>query len=196
VEIVTHGTILERFGIQVLVDALPLIAAEVPGVRLTIIGEGEYLPALQERAQAAGVADRLRLGGWVPLDDLPDTLAQFDIGYVGMLCDNMLSNKLMEYAAIGLPVVAARWPTYEPYFGDSDVAYFDAGSPADLARAILGVVRDPLAAQARAERAQARFRAYGWSVQQHAYRAVFDDLTGRTHPADGAHAPNRLPATS
>jgi glycosyltransferase involved in cell wall biosynthesis len=196
VEIVTHGTILERFGIQILVDALPQIAAEAPGVRLTIFGEGEYLSELQERAQAAGVADRVRFGGWVPLDDLPATLAQFDIGYVGMLCDNMLSNKLMEYAAIGLPVVAARWPTYEHYFGDSDVAYFDAGSPADLARAILGVIRDPPAAQARAERAQARFRAYGWSVQQHAYRAVFDDLTGRAHPATGAHTPHRVPATS
>jgi glycosyltransferase involved in cell wall biosynthesis len=192
-EIVTHGTILERFGIQVLIDALPRIAAEVPGVRLTIFGEGEYLPSLQERSQLVGVADRVHFGGWVPLDDLPETIARFDLGYVGMLCDNMLSNKLMEYVAVGLPVVAARWPTYEQYFGDADVAYFDAGSPDDLARAVLGVVHDPLAARARAERAQARFRQYGWSVQEQTYRAVFDELAGAARTPAGGSALSRQP---
>ena len=177
-EIVTHGTILERFGIQVLVDALPEILRSVPRARVTVFGEGEYRAALEAQVRRAGLDDRVTFGGWVPLDDLPETLSRFDVGYVGMLCDNMLSNKLMEYVAVGLPVVAARWSTYEHYFGDDEVAYFEAGSPASLARAMIDVYREPERARQRAERASARFRTYGWSVQQQAYRAVYGALAG------------------
>jgi glycosyltransferase involved in cell wall biosynthesis len=177
-EIVTHGTILRRFGIQVLIDAFPRIVQAIPGARLTVYGEGEYRAELEADVRRAGLSDRVTFGGWVPLDDLPATLGRFDVGYVGMLCDNMLSNKLMEYVAIGLPVVAARWPTYEHYFGDESVAYFEAGSPESLADAIIGVHREPARASARATRALERFRGYGWSVQQRAYRDVYEVLAG------------------
>jgi glycosyltransferase involved in cell wall biosynthesis len=103
-----------------------------------------------------------------------------------MLCDNMLSNKLMEYVALRLPVVAARWPTYERYFGDDSVAYFEAGSPASLADALARVHRDRAAAQQRAERAAERFAQYRWSVQQRAYLGVYETLTasaGARRPA-------------
>jgi glycosyltransferase involved in cell wall biosynthesis len=197
-EIVTHGTILERFGIQILIDALPSILQAIPGARLTVYGEGEYRSALEEHARRVGVADRVTFGGWVPLDRLPDTLRRFDLGYVGMLCSNMLSNKLMEYASIGLPVVAARWPTYEEYFGEDDLVYFEAGSPESLARAIVGVYRDPASARRRAEHARSRFHQYGWPVQQHVYRSVYDDLTGvrRDLASEPATAPIPLPSAA
>jgi glycosyltransferase involved in cell wall biosynthesis len=175
-EIVTHGTMLERYGIHILIDALPKIVREVPTAHLTVFGEGEQRPALEQLARARGVADRVRFAGWVPRGDLLAALKGADVGYVGMLCNNMLSNKLMEYVAIGLPVVAARWPTYEHYFGDDDVAYFDAGSPDALADAVIGVARDPEAAARRAERAAARFKPYAWTQQEHAYHAVYEAL--------------------
>ena len=176
-EIVTHGTILERFGIQVLIRALPRLLERVPGARVTVYGEGEYRRTLETLARQLGVADRVRFGGWVPLDDLPSVLSRFDVGYVGMLCDNMLSNKLMEYVALRLPVVAARWPTYEHYFDDACVAFFGPGSPGALADALVNVHRDRSAARQRAERAAARFEPYRWSVQRQAYLGVYEALT-------------------
>jgi glycosyltransferase involved in cell wall biosynthesis len=174
--VVTHGTILERFGIQILFDALPKILEEIPGARVTVYGGGEYLASLEDRACQIGIADRVTFGGWVPLDDLPTVLSDFDLGYVGMLCDNMLSNKLMEYVALGLPVVAARWPTYEHYFGDDAVRYFEAGSADALAEAVIGVYRDRRSAMQRARRAAELFEQYRWSMQQHAYYAVYERL--------------------
>ena len=185
-EIVTHGTILERFGIQVLIRALPRILERVPGARVTVYGEGEYRHALEALARQLGVADRVRFGGWVPVDDLPSVLSRFDVGYVGMLCDNMLSNKLMEYVALRLPVVAARWPTYQHYFDDACVAFFDAGSPGALADALVGVYHDRAAARQRTERAAERFEQYRWSVQRQAYLGVYESLAasaGARRPA-------------
>ncbi|MGE3268395.1 MAG: glycosyltransferase family 4 protein [Chloroflexota bacterium] len=183
-EIVTHGTILERFGIQILIQALPRIIEQVPNVRVTVFGEGEYRPALEDLARTTGVADRVCFGGWVPLEQLPSVLSRFDLGYVGMLCNNMLSNKLMEYVAVGLPIVAARWPTYQHYFDDDSVAYFEAGSSDSLAAAIIGVYRDRPSALRRAARAAHRFVRYSWSAQRHIYCALYETLTGsaRLHP--------------
>ena len=72
----------------------------------------------------------------------------------------------------------------EHYFGDDDVAYFDAGSPDALADAVIGVARDPEAAARRAEQAAARFKPYAWTQQQHVYRAVYEALLppGRRTP--------------
>ena len=140
-------------------------------------GEGEYRRSLETLTQQLGVADRVHFGGWVPVDDLPSVLSRFDVGYVGMLCDNMLSNKLMEYVALRLPVVAARWPTYEHYFDDACVAFFNAGSPGSLADALVRVYHGRAAARQRAERAAERFERYRWSVQQRAYLGVYEALT-------------------
>lgn len=185
-EIVTHGTILERFGIQVLIRALPRILERIPNARVTVYGEGEYRQTLEALARQLGVDDRVRFGGWVPVDELPAVLSRFDVGYVGMLCDNMLSNKLMEYVALRLPAVAARWPTYQHYFDDACVAYFEPGSPGALADALVTVYRDRTGAEQRAKRAAERFEQYRWSVQRHAYLGVYEDLT--------ASASDRRPA--
>lgn len=47
------------------------------------------------------MTDRVHLHGLVPLDELIASLARADVGYVGMLCDLMLSNTLAEYVALG-----------------------------------------------------------------------------------------------
>ena len=178
-EIVTHGTLLERFGIQTVIDALPTIAAAVPGVRLRIVGEGEYHAALEARAARGGVGHLVEFHGWVPVDELADQLRGADLGYVGMLCDNMLSNKLMEYVALGVPVLLARWRLYERYFGDDAVRYFQPGDAQDLAAAVIAAHEQTRETYARAQRASALFERYRWGVQRRVYLGVYGDLVGR-----------------
>jgi glycosyltransferase involved in cell wall biosynthesis len=179
-EIVTHGTLLERFGIQTLIDALPEIARAVPDVRLRIVGEGEYRSVLQDRAERRGVAHLVEFHGWVPVDELPDQLRGADLGYVGMLCDNMLSNKLMEYVALGVPVLLARWPLYERYFHEQSVRYFRPGDVSDLAAAVVAAYRESEDSRARAQRATALYERYRWTVQRRIYLGVFAALSGNT----------------
>jgi glycosyltransferase involved in cell wall biosynthesis len=174
--IVTHGLILERFGIQTLLDALPAVASHVPEVRVEIYGDGEYRAALEAQAARNGVADRVHFHGWLPLDEIPARVCNADVGFVGMLCDLMLSNKLMEYVALGVPVALARWPTYEHYYSDDDVRYFQPGDTSDLAAALLDIWRKPDAARARAERAAALYLDYRWAVQREVYLGLYADL--------------------
>jgi glycosyltransferase involved in cell wall biosynthesis len=175
--IVTHGAVLQRYGIQVLLDALPALARAIPAVRVEVFGEGEYRPALEARARRNGVADRVYFHGLAPIADLLDGIRRADVGYVGMLCDLMLSNKLVEYVALGIPAVVARWPTYEHYYPGEAVRYYRAGDSAELAAAILAVYHDPAGARDRALHAAALYEGhYRWTVQQKTYLGIYADL--------------------
>lgn len=176
-DIVTHGLILERFGIQTLIDALPRIAREVPGVCLHIYGDGEYRQALEDQARHVGVRQHVRFHGWVLLEEIPDRLDGMDVGYVGMLCDLMLSNKLMEYVVLGIPVAVSRWSTYEHYFPEDAARYFEPGNAASVAEAMLDIYRDPEGARERAERAATLYQRYRWPVQQQIYLDLYAGLS-------------------
>jgi glycosyltransferase involved in cell wall biosynthesis len=181
-EIVTHGSILERYGIQVLVDALPRVAVEAPQVRLQVFGEGEYRAELETRAQRLGLSEHVQFRGLVPLEELIANLAQADVGYAGMLCDNMISNKLVEYVALGVPAVVAQWPTFEHYFSNDSVTYFSPGSSNDLASALLAIYREPERARQRAERAAALYQRYRWTAQREVYLDTYATLLATLAP--------------
>jgi glycosyltransferase involved in cell wall biosynthesis len=174
--IVTHGTVLERFGIQVLVATLPRLEQEIPGLRVEIIGAGEYLAEIEALVAERRVGHLVSIKGWVPPAELIPRLERAQLGYVGMLCDLMLSNKLMEYAALGIPALVARWPTYEYYFPDDAVSYFPPGDAQALAEAILRLHRDPGLALRQAQRAFALYERYRWARQRPLYLGVYASL--------------------
>jgi glycosyltransferase involved in cell wall biosynthesis len=100
-------------GCDVLVDAV----ARVPEARLVFLGDPEpgYGEELQRRVRALGVEDRVSLLSSVPLDELLAFTAEADVGVTLLqdTCENhrlALPNKLFEYVAAGVPVLASALP--------------------------------------------------------------------------------------
>ena len=186
--IVSHGSIIQRYGIQTLIDALPLLTKAIPNVRVRVFGQGEYRHALAERARRNGVADRITFEGFLPPEELVATLAEADLGYVGFMCDLMLPNKLVEYVSLGVPVVLARWPVFEHYFPEDTVGYFVSGDAQSLASAIIAVAHDPHMARKRASRATAVYQDYRWSVQREIYLGLYGELIDGSLPQRSSQA--------
>ncbi len=174
--VVTHGAVLKRYGIQVLIDALPEVITEVPGAEVHIFGEGEYRAALEARAKALGVDGSVKFRGFVPLDELLTGLSNARAGYVGMLNDLTLPNKLMEYVALRIPVVLARWKAFQTYFPEGAVYYFDPGDSRELAQALLSIYRHPEEATAKVRCASELYSRYSWEVQRKKYLGVYEGL--------------------
>ena len=59
------GRIKRYKAVDHAIRALPLIRREVPGCTLTIVGDGDGLPALRALAAALGVGDAVRFSGFV-----------------------------------------------------------------------------------------------------------------------------------
>ena len=89
----------EQKGQRYLLEA----AAELPEVRLAIVGEGELRDELERRACELGVADRVWFTG--ARDDVPDVLASCDVFAFPSLFEG-LCLAVIEAQAAGVPVVA------------------------------------------------------------------------------------------
>jgi len=93
-----------------LIEALAL-AKDVPLVGV-IVGDGSGLPRLQERARAAGIADRVHFVGRVPLEQLPTYINLMDVCLSTQTNDLVgqvrTTGKLPLYLACGRFVLASR----------------------------------------------------------------------------------------
>ena len=105
--LVTHGSLLERYGIQILIDAIASLRESIPGIRLHIIGSGEYEPDLKEKVAHMGMDDIVTFVGPVPFENMAARLIGADLG-VGPYLLDLLPNKMMEYLLLGIAAVAAR----------------------------------------------------------------------------------------
>jgi glycosyltransferase involved in cell wall biosynthesis len=84
--------------------------------------------------------------------------------------------KLLDYATLGIPVIAARLRTVEYYFGDGAVELFEPGSVSDLARAIKLLYNDPDLREQLVERAGRALDALNWKNQRNEYYRAIDSL--------------------
>jgi glycosyltransferase involved in cell wall biosynthesis len=186
--LVYHGTVVARYGIDVMLQAIALLrqSGTIAGLQAKIYGKGDDLPRLQSISAALGLDDIVYFHGkHVPLEDLPGLLIQADLAVVpnqaNAFTDYVLPTKLMEYAAIGVPAAVARTLVVSQYFDDDMVAYFTPGDARELAGAIEALARDPARRRLMARTAYEGFtQRYNWSVQKRTYYALADRLCKRT----------------
>jgi glycosyltransferase involved in cell wall biosynthesis len=99
---------LERLkGVQYLLEALPVVRREIPGVRLVVAGTGTYTEALQACAQTLGVADVVEWVGHVDQRVLYDLYAQSAVVVVPSIWPEPFGKVGIEAMGVGRPVVAS-----------------------------------------------------------------------------------------
>jgi glycosyltransferase involved in cell wall biosynthesis len=164
--LITHGTLVERYGTHVIVQALPHLVRRWPNLVLWVLGEGEQLPRLIELAAALGVSDHFKYRGMASWKEAIEEVRQATLGVVPVLADGygeiILPTKLMEYVSLGIPAVCSRQPAVQDYFGPESVAYFTPGDPVDLAAQVDRLLADPEQARRQAERARAALAHISW----------------------------------
>ena len=163
-----HGTITDWYGVELIVDAVSILRERIPGIRAIVLGEGDALPAVTERAVTAGVADRIYFSNrYLPIREALALVSEADCGVIpnhaSLLNRFALSSKLFEYVALGLPVVVARLETLGEYFAPGEVTFFTPDDAESLADAILWVHDNPVAVAEKVEAAERRAVAYSWA---------------------------------
>jgi glycosyltransferase involved in cell wall biosynthesis len=174
-EIITHGSLLKRYGIQTLIEAVPMIRRKIPNLRVWVVGDGEYRDELEAMTKAEGIDDIVQFIGWVKHEQVAGHIDRCAQGIVPMLY-NQLPNKLFEYVAMGKPCVVGDVPSIRRAFADHEVLYYETGDAKQLAEGVLRIYRDPKSASEMAARAQKTFRKYTWDVMRGVYIGVHDDL--------------------
>lgn len=167
-ELLFVGRLVEKKGLHVLLEALPLILRERPQARLTVAGFGPEEERLRSQARDLGVGQAVDFLGAVPQAQLPELYRRASL-LVAPFVEASGGDReglglvTIEAIACGCPVVVGDLPAVRDVLGDREDATMlvRPGDSAALAKAVLRSMdeRDATAEQAvrLRERLVARF---------------------------------------
>lgn len=183
------GTLADWQGLDVLLHALALVAAERP-CQLRIVGRGRkrQRKLLLKQARKLGVEENVVLETAVAHSAIPAVIAQADVcvAPLGYNDRNVVQGccplKILEYMAVGKPIVAANLPVVrELVCPDSEALLFTPDDPVSLAQQIIAVLDHPELARKLGQQAAARaWREFTWSLAQARLLAVYEALGVRS----------------
>jgi glycosyltransferase involved in cell wall biosynthesis len=171
------GRLVERKGVHVLLDALALLPEEPP-IRLEVVGDGPEREALERRARALGIQERVRFHGYVSRGALEDHLRGCDALALPAVTDAKgdvegLGVVLLEAMSFGKPVVASLSGGITDIVrpGENGVLV-PPGDAAALAAALEGFARDPRAVRRLGAAARRDVR------ERFSWESILDRLEG------------------
>jgi glycosyltransferase involved in cell wall biosynthesis len=143
------GGLMAGRGLEELIDAVGL----VPEVQLVLLGEGVHANRLRARVIERGLSSRIHFLPPVASDDVVEVAASADLG-VSPIVDSCLNyryslpNKLFQYLAAGVPVVASDFPQVRDVVEGSGAGIVvDTSDPRRIADGIRLVLADPAEAR-------------------------------------------------
>ncbi len=149
---------------------------------LLIVGDGPRRKAVEETAARLQVADRLRITGWVRLEEVPALLASAHVGVDTSppteVNQGSTMVKIREYLVIGLPVVATPLRETQVTGGDAILAVEEDTVEAFL-DPIIELLSSPAEWRAASDRARARGMGLLWPTQAEMLIAAYGELPGR-----------------
>lgn len=179
--LVHHSNLQRVYGLEHAIEAVALLPDLA--LRLDVYGDGPYRQQIEQAIRRTGTAGRVTLHGRVPMEHLPGLLAGSDIGLVPTLPEPYaqfsLSTKLLEYVAMGVPIIATDLATFRYHFTEDAIRYVAGADPAALAAAIRQECASPAVLRARADEALRQYRPYRWELQRETYLATVGRLSGR-----------------
>lgn len=184
--IIYTGALTPTYELDVLLRAIARLHQARPDLPVTadFYGRGDAKEPLEALAAELGISQLITMPGRIPIDEVSGKVAAADIGVAPTRLDPFtemtLSGKVLEYAAMGKPVVASRLPSVAGYFAPETLAFYEPGDPASMANAILSLVDDKKETAARVERTGRRIEELSWARQFEAYRGVVERLEAKT----------------
>lgn len=143
-------------GLDVLLQAIPLVLEQVPATRLVIAGrDGNQTPELQTLVRRLDLDDAVRFLG--VRDDVPDLLCAADAFVVPSRWEG-LGSVLLEAMALEAPIVASDLPAIREIVTDGISARLAPPErPEALAGAVVETLRDRAGSRERARAAHRKF---------------------------------------
>jgi glycosyltransferase involved in cell wall biosynthesis len=142
--LVAAGRLSRQKGFDVLLDAMPLVLAALPGAQLVIIGEGTLQQALEEQTSSLKLTGSVSFPGF---QKNPWTYLKHATAFVLPSRYEGLPNVMLEALALGTPVIASNCPgaVAEVSAMTREITMVPTEDPRALAAAIISTCRNGIA---------------------------------------------------
>ncbi|HVT18468.1 MAG TPA: glycosyltransferase [Thermoanaerobaculia bacterium] len=168
-------------------DRLLAALAQVPSATLAVAGNDEegYRPRLDRLAAEAGVTGRVVFLGPVHGADKAGLLQSADALVLPSYSENF-AIVVLEAMAAGLPVVVTPEVGLARVVSEHGAGVVADGDPSRLAAALRGLLADPDARRAMAQRGVEAARRFGWETVAARMEEVYGEVLARQRSRPGA----------
>lgn len=141
------GCLHHHQGVDVAIRAFPKIQQQIPQAELQIMGNGPAKSDLSKLIQELHLESKVFFVDPVPLEEIPEYMAQCDLGVVTKKASDIFGNeaastKIPEFMAMGVPIVASRTKIDTKLYDDSLLFYFESENEDALAEAVVALYRN------------------------------------------------------
>lgn len=141
-KLVAIGRLAEQKGFPLLIEAMALATPHLPGLHLTLVGDGPFRPLLEQQITRAGLTGQITLAGWQDEAGVRDALAAAQALILPSFAEG-LPMVVMEAFAAGRPAIATAIAGV-PELVTPDTGWLvPAGDPMALAQAIQQLAETP-----------------------------------------------------
>jgi len=176
------GTVTEHYNLEIAIEALAYASKKVPGLKLTILGDGNRLGHVLELAHQLKVEHCVDHIPTVQIDRMKSILETADVGISsqrkGAFGDLQLPCKILDYLSQGLPVISSRTKTVVEYIPEEMLFYFDTESAKDMGERILQMWSQPETVRAKLEKVKELFPSCTWQAEREDFLRFYAELAG------------------
>jgi glycosyltransferase involved in cell wall biosynthesis len=138
------GILRPWHGLELLIDAAASMVKRGRRIFLLIVGDGPYRSSLEGRIAELGISACVRITGRLPHEKVPEYVSLFDVAVSPRATFYASPMKVIEYMALGKPVVVPRTPNFLDIIDEGvNGVTFEDGSAAALEKALADLSDSP-----------------------------------------------------
>ena len=193
------GSLNKHQGLDIAVLAFAKVTQGMPDAEFHIYGEGPTKNWLMKLTSELGLSERISFHDFLPTHEIAEIMALADLAVVPKRASSIFGNeaastKIMEFMALGVPVIVSRTKIDSYYYDDSMVKFVESDNVDELAEAILLLWRCPDLRARLAANALEYVRRNNWTEKQADYlRLVGDD---KFDPSQHSEIPKSMVAAN
>jgi glycosyltransferase involved in cell wall biosynthesis len=176
-----HGSIVERNGLDIAVEALENVLKTFPSAELRICGSHTpFLEHVMEVAHEKNVHHAIRYLGHKKVEDVALEIEKCDVGIIpnprNAFTEINTPTRIFEYLALGKPVIAPCTQGIRDYFDGEAILFFEPGNSRELAQQIEYVFAHSAEVAKIVRTGQKIYLEHTWQQEQKALLNLVSDL--------------------
>jgi glycosyltransferase involved in cell wall biosynthesis len=179
--IMYHGSLVERNGVDLAIDALARVRKSIPTAELRICGrKTSFLEKVLDDVRGRSLDPWVHYLGPMSLERLVQEIERCDVGIIpnhrNAFTEINTPTRIFEYLALGKPVIAPRARGISDYFDDQSLLFFDLGNTEDLVQRIEYVFHHGSETMEIVECGQKVYREHSWSAERQRLTGLVADM--------------------
>ena len=189
-QIMYHGYIAERNGLDVAAKALSMLRKKIPNMRFHIYGGGDVIPQLLQVIDLLNLKEVTTYHGGVSIDVIAQAIPRIDLGIIPNRSTPFtrinLPTRIFEYLCMNKPVIAPRTRGILDYFNEDELFFFRPGDADDLVRVIARVYSNPEWVNETVRKGVKVYQRYRWQHQKRELLTLIESMLGNGCRGAGA----------